>query len=129
MANSVFQNVMIVLGEVSRSDLNITQEKISNRFEDADNKHDLLLNFGDAVYKLSLPMVNYFNDLINGAIASNNNPALSHGIAQLDALLLEQFGEEKPECEEDCELTVIISTTNGQKIERFSFDGSRLNIQ
>lgn len=127
--DDVFQNVMIVLGEVSRSDLNITQEKISNRFEDADNKHDLLLNFGDAVYKLSLPMVNYFNDLINGAIASNNNPALSHGIAQLDALLLEQFGEEKPECEEDCELTVIISTTNGQKIERFSFDGSRLNIQ
>jgi hypothetical protein len=73
-------------------------------------------------------MINYFNDLINGAIASHNNPALSHGIAQLDAILLERYGEVKPECEEDCELTVIINTTKGQEIERFSFDGNRLSI-
>ena len=73
-------------------------------------------------------MINYFNNLIHGAIASNNNPALSHGIAQLDALLLEQYGEYKPECEEDCELTVIINTTRGQEIERFAFDGNRLSI-
>jgi hypothetical protein len=126
--DEVFQNVMIVLGEVNRSDLSVIQLKATSKFEDVENKHEVVLRMEDKDFKLTLPMINYFNDLIDGAIASNNNPALSHGIAQLDALLLTQFGEEKPECEEDCELTVIINTTRGQEIERFSFDGNRLSI-
>lgn len=126
--DEVFQNVMIVLGEVNRSDLSVIQLKATSKFEDVENKHEVVLRMEDKDFKLTLPMINYFNDLIDGAIASNNNPALSHGIAQLDALLLAQFGEEKPECEEDCELTVIINTTRGQEIERFSFDGNRLSI-
>ena len=126
--DDIFQNVMIVLGEVNRSDLSVIQDKTSSKFEDVDNKHEVILRMAGKDFKLTLPMINYFNDLVNGAIASNNNPALSHGIAQLDALLLAQFGEEKPECEEDCELTVLINTTRGQEIERFSFDGNRLSI-
>ena len=126
--DDVFQNVMIVLGEVNRSDLSVIQTKVSNNFEDVDNKHELYLRMDGKDFRLTLPMINYFNNLIHGAIASNNNPALSHGIAQLDALLLEQYGECKPECEEDCELTVIINTTRGQEIERFAFDGNRLSI-
>lgn len=126
--DDVFQNVMIVLGEVSRSDLAVVQVKASSKFEDVDSKHELVLMLDGKPFRLTLPMIDYFNNLINGAIASNNNPALSHGIAQLDAILLEQYGEGKPECEEDCELTVIINTTRGQEIERFSFDGNRLSI-
>lgn len=126
--DDVFQNVMIVLGEVSRSDLSVVQIKASSKFEDVDSKHELFLRMDGKDFRLTFPMINYFNNLINGAISSNNNPALSHGIAQLDALLLEQYGEGKPECEEDCELTVIINTTRGQEIERFSFDGNRLSI-
>ena len=126
--DDVFQNVMIVLGEVNRSDLSVIQIKVNSKFEDVDNKHELYLRMDGKDFRLTLPMINYFNNLIHGAIASNNNPALSHGIAQLDALLLEQYGEYKPECEEDCELTVIINTTRGQEIERFAFDGNRLSI-
>lgn len=126
--DDVFQNVMIVLGEVNRSDLSVIQTKVSSNFEDVDNKHELYLRMDGKDFRLTLPMINYFNNLIHGAIASNNNPALSHGIAQLDALLLEQYGECKPECEEDCELTVIINTARGQEIERFAFDGNRLSI-
>lgn len=127
--DDVFQNVMIVLGELSRSDLSVIQKKSNNRFEDTEDKHTLYLKMGAKTFRLSLPMITYFNNLIAGAIASNNNPALTHGISQLDALLLEEYGEDKPECEEDCELTVIINTTYGQQVERFSFDGNRLNIQ
>lgn len=125
----VFQNVMIVLGEVGKSDLKVIQERSTNQFEDVDNKFDLYLKLGDKKFKLSLPMITYFNNLIDGAISSNNNPALTHGIAQLDALLLEQFGEEPPETEEDCELTVIINTAKGQEIERFAFENKKLSIQ
>ena len=124
--DDVFQNVMIVLGELGRSDLSVVQVKATSKFEDVDNKYELALMMKGKPFRLTLPMVNYFANLINGAIASNNNPALSHGIAQLDAILLECYGEGKPDCEEDCELTVIINTTRGQEIERFSFDGNRL---
>ena len=127
--DDVFQNVMIVLGEVSRTDLSVVQQKSNSRFEDTDDKHDLYLKLGEKKFRLTLPMITYFSNLIDGAIASNNNPALTHGIAQLDALLLEEYGEEKPECEEDCELTVIINTTRGQEVETFSFDGNRLSVQ
>ena len=127
--DDVFQNVMIVLGEVSRTDLSVIQQKSNSRFEDTDDKHDLYLKLGEKKFRLTLPMITYFSNLIDGAIASNNNPALTHGIAQLDALLLEEYGEEKPECEEDCELTVIINTTRGQEVETFSFDGNRLSVQ
>lgn len=126
--DDVFQNVMIVLGEVNRFDLNVIQPAIDNNFEDVEDKHELYLQMKDIKFHLTYPMINYFNDLINGAINSNNNPALSHGISQLDTLLFDRFSEQKPECEEDCELTVMINTTKGQEIERFSFDGNRLEI-
>lgn len=127
--DDVFQNVMIVLGEVGKSDLKVIQEKATNQFEDVESKYDLYLKLEGKKFRLSLPMITYFNDLINGAISSNNNPALTHGIAKLDALLLDQFGDDTPESEEDCELTVIINTVNGQEIGRFAFDNRRLSIQ
>ena len=72
-------------------------------------------------------MINYFSSLIDGAIASDNNPALSHGIAKLDALLLEKFRSKNPESPEDCELSVLINTERGQETRRFEFDGNRLD--
>lgn len=125
--DDVFQNVMIVLGEVNKGDLEVVQTVAVSRFEDVDGKYDLYLKLGQKRFKLSLPMITYFNNLINGAISSNNNPALTHGIAQLDALLLEQYGGKPPKSEEDCELTVIINTTHGQDVERFSFENNRLS--
>lgn len=127
--DDVFQSVMIVLGQVGKSDLTVLQERVQNRFEDADEKYSLVLRLDGKDFPLSLPMIAYFNDLINGAISSNNNPALTHGIAQLDALLLEQFGEKPSGTEEDYELAVLINTSRGQEIKYFSIDGKRLTIQ
>lgn len=127
--DDVFQNVMIVLGKVEKSDLKVIQDKVMNQFEDVESKYDLYLKFKEKKFRLSLPMITYFNNLINGAISSNNNPALTHGIAKLDTLLLEVFGEDTPESEDDCELTVIINTVNGQELEHFAFDSTRLSIQ
>ena len=73
-------------------------------------------------------MVNYFSNLIAGSIASNNNPALTHGIATLDTILLEEFGEPAPDNIDDCELQVIINTTSGQETERFAFEDKQLTI-
>ena len=126
--NSVFQNVMLVLGRLSKSELNIIQKPVSNIFEDTESKQELYLEVHSQRFLLTLPMLTYFDDLVKGSISSNNNPALTHGIAKLETLLLEEFGDERPESEDDCELTLLINTTNGQKISRFAFDGNKLSI-
>lgn len=126
--NGVFQNVMLVLGTVSKNDLVISQNAISNKFEDSEGKQVLTVKIKDENFVLSLPMLTYFEKLIHGAISSNINPALTHGIAKLDTLLLEKFGDESPESEEDCELRVLINTPNGQEIRYFAFDGNHLSI-
>lgn len=126
--DSVFQNVMLVLGTVSKNDLVIQQKSPQSRFEDAQSKQVLIAKIKDEEFVLTLPMLTYFEKLVQGSISSNSNPALTHGIAKLDTLLLEKFGDELPESEDDCELRVLINTTNGQEIRCFAFDGKSLSI-
>ena len=124
----VFQNVLLVLGKVGKSNLEIKQRPAQSKLEDVSDKQTVYLKLNDKEFPLSLPMVNYFSDLIAGSIASNNNPALTHGIATLEAILLEEFGMVPPDDMEDCELQVIINTTRGQETERFAFEGKKLTI-
>lgn len=126
--DSVFQNVMLVLGTVSKNDLEIQQKPLQNRFEDTQSKQVLIVKIKDEDFVLTLPMLTYFEKLVQGLISSNSNPALTHGIATLDTLLLEKFGDELPESEDDCELRVLINTANGQEIRCFAFDGKKLSI-
>lgn len=126
--DDVFQNVMLVLGMVSKNDLEIVQVPNSNSFEDNTEKQTIYLKLKKDLFKITLPMVNYFQSLIAGSISSNNNPALTHGIATLDALLLDNYGDGIPDSEEDCELRVIINTTSGQEFETLSFADNRLNM-
>ena len=130
--DDVFQSVMVVLGEVDRAKLSVIQRSVTSKLEDIEDKQGAFLKLSGehtAEFPLSLPLITYFTNLLAGSISSNNNPALTHGIAQLDAKLLEAFREDDPECEEDCELKVVINTTNGQIIETFSFDGTHLYIE
>ncbi len=126
--DDVFQNVMLVLGEVNKNDLEVIQIPIENSFEDNKEKQLIYLKLKNDRFKLTLPMINYFQNLIDGSIASNNNPALTHGISMLDALLLDNFGDKFPASEEDCEIRVIINTTSGQEFENFSFSDNRLIV-
>ncbi len=124
----VFQNVLLVLGKVSKSKIEVRQKPVQSNFEDHDGKQAVYIKLNDREFPLSLPMVNYFSNLIAGSVASNINPALTHGIAALDTMLLEEFGDALPESMEDCELQVIINTTRGLETERFAFEDRRLTI-
>lgn len=126
--DDVFQNVMLVLGRVNKKDLEVIQIPVNNLFEDIDNRQQIALKIQNESFPLSLPMISYFQNLIEGSVSSNYNPALTHGIAKLDAVLLEQFGDEMPENVDDCEIQVIINTTNGQIYERMSLDNGNLNV-
>lgn len=126
--NSVFQNVMLVLGTVPKNNLVIVQKPVLSIFEDTDSKQELYLQLNKQEFLLALPMLTYFGDLVQGSISSNSNPALTHGIAKLDTLLLDEFGDEIPDSEDDCELKLLINTTSGQVIRNFAFDGNKLSI-
>lgn len=122
--DEVYQSVLLVLGEVNKSDIKIVTRKVCNELEDADEKYDLYIQLKETVFKLTLPMLNYFNNLIAGSVSSNSNPTLSHGISTLDTMLLEQFGKSGDECE----ISVIVNTAHGQTIKRFDFVGNYLYI-
>lgn len=126
--NSVFQNVMLVLGTLSKNDLNIIQKPVLSIYEDTESKQELYLKVKQQQFLLTLPVLTYFDELVQGSISSNSNPALTHGIAKLDTMLLDEFGDEIPESEDDCELKLLINTTNGQSIRHYAFDGSKLII-
>ena len=79
-------------------------------------------------FLLSLPMINYFSLLIDGVISSNENPALTHNIAALDTLLLDEFGYGKSEDGESLEWKVIVNTARGQEIRSFAIDRQQRNI-
>lgn len=125
--DEVYQSVLLVLGIVSKSEIKVITQKVNNDLEDADQKYELFIQLKESLFKLSLPMLNYFNDLIDGAVSSNSNPALSHGITALDTLLLDKFGD-KNLGGDDCELSVIVNTTTGQKIKQFDFNDNYLHI-
>lgn len=126
--SSVFQNVMLVLGSLSKNDLNIVQKQVISHFEDTESKQELYLIVNGQQFMLTLPMLSYFEDLVQGSISSNSNPSLTHGIAKLDTLLLDEFSGDLPESEDDCELKLLINTTEGQELRYFAFDGNKLSI-
>ena len=127
--DEVYQSVLLMLGKVHKSDIRVVAEKISSDLEDEDDKYNIFIQLGDERFRLSLAMLNYFNNLIDGAVTSNNNPALSHGIASLDTLLLKKYGEAKSSQEDDYEISIIVNTTKGQKIKKFDFVGRNLYLE
>ena len=126
--DDIFQNVMLVLGSLSKQKIKIKQIAVDSSFEDSTSKYMLSLEIGSKDYRISLPMITYFSSLAEGSISSNNNPSLTHGIATIDTALLEEYGDEKPERAEDCELTLLINTTNGPTIKRITFDSDSISI-
>lgn len=126
--DEIYQSVLLVLGEISKSEIKIVTKRIVNQLEDAEEKYDIFIQIKDALFKLSFPMINYFNELMDGAVTSNSNPALTHGIAALDALLLEQCDNSSMNSGDDCEIAVIVNTTHGQKIKRYLFSENRLYL-
>lgn len=88
--DNVYQKVMITNGKLKKEDLQIEVIPSNNVFEDNKNKNNIVLSIcGIKKYKLSLPLVIYFEKIAEGSISTAANPALTHGISNLKAQLLE----------------------------------------
>ena len=82
----ISQSVRLIAGTLNVGDLEIKKEPDSDMNK---GKNNLYLNIKRTQqYRLTLPMLNHFEELRNGVIATNIDPQLSHGIETLKATLL-----------------------------------------
>ncbi len=108
-----FQNVFLEIGRVRPKDIEVVQETINNEFDDIEYKNELFIELEadkDARFLLTLPILNYFKSISDGAIVTSVNPILGHGIARLNAMLLEKFNIDEEL--EDNEFRLIINTSS-----------------
>ena len=63
---------------------------VGNTFEESISRCDIYLRICDKKnYRLSLPLLIYFQQIADGSISTSANPSLTHGISNLKAILLE----------------------------------------
>lgn len=100
----VAQSVQLVVGEINTSDIEITAEPDSKMNS---SKMNMILSLcKKEKISLSLPMINYFEELKNGVISTNIDPQLSHGIEGLKSQLLKVVSMS----DEELELIVLSNT-------------------
>ncbi|MFI3254043.1 MAG: hypothetical protein R3Y63_06850 [Eubacteriales bacterium] len=123
-----YQNVMLILGEVDRHQLEVVQIPLSSRYSDNDTRQQLVLRFENTDFPLNYPLIAYFYQLTQGAIFCDNNPSLTHGIASLDAKLMEVFGKRQEGKKEDSTINVFYQTRNGHETMPLSLESDQLTF-
>lgn len=121
-----FQSVMLVLGEIEKRHLEVKQIPLPQVFEDTEGRQQLVLQVKEKIFPLTYPLVSYFSRLNLGDISCDNNPSLTHGIAALDALLMEQYAFEQDG--ENGEIVLFYRTTKGQEKRHFYFENGMLTL-
>lgn len=118
--SGIRQSVQLVIGNLSSQDIEI-EPKIDSEMNR--KKHNVVLRVGEKVeIFLSLPMLDYFEELRNGVIATNVDPVLSHGIENLKAQLSKIVSSEEDKLE------MIVMTNQGYKNICAEIDGEKLTF-
>lgn len=87
-SSGLTQSVQLVLDELKTGKFSLMTEKVSD-FDDSSSRYRLILHVkGKRVAEITLPMLNYFYEISQGAIATNVDPLLSHGIDSIKAQLI-----------------------------------------
>lgn len=108
------QNVQLITGSISARRMNLVHQKTRDSvFDEEHQRYELRLKVEKVVLNtnISLPMLNYFEELRNGIIATNIDPQLSHGVESLKAQLAKECNDE----EDDEQFEMIILKNDGVK--------------
>lgn len=110
--DGAFQSVLLLLAKAHEKDLEVKQISRNVEIEDIEKSYILKLNIkGNDEFKLTLPLMMYFNSVVNGEINTEINPSLSHGLAELNAKLIKNFRQDNDEGV----LSLIVNTNNGAR--------------
>lgn len=91
------QNVQLVTGSIPTRKISLVQNKTKDSVYDEDHVHyelKLKVDKEELDCVISLPMLDYFEELRNGIITTNIDPQLSHGVESLKAQLAKEFNDE-----------------------------------
>ena len=84
--NEQTSNVQLLSGFISISNVSLICEQIET--VDGTKRYRLVLKTDKLSYPISLPLLNYFNEIYHGVIMTDIDPMLSNGIDSLKAELL-----------------------------------------
>ena len=104
------QNVQLVTGSIQTRKMNLIAKATKDSVFDEDHKrYELRLKVDRQPLRsvISLPMLNYFEELRNGIISTNIDPQLSHGVESLKAQIAQECNDA-----EDGPIEMIILQNN-----------------
>lgn len=110
--SGIAQNVQLKTGEIHKKKISIIKEETKDSVFNKNNKrYHLLLKIDKNVLanKLTLPLINYFEELKNGIISTNVDPQLTHGIESLKAVISRDYSE----IDDTSTLDIVILKNNG----------------
>ena len=91
------QNVQLVTGSIPTRKITLVRKVTKDsKFDDSQKHYDLRLKVDkeELDSTISLPMLDYFEELRNGIISTNIDPQLSHGVESLKAQLANEYNDD-----------------------------------
>lgn len=111
--SGITQNVQLITGTIPVRKLHVEQMKTKDSvFNKGRDRYELKLKIDKKVLgtALTLPMLDYFEELKNGVIATNIDPQLSHGVERLKTQISEMLKDD--EDENTVEIVVLKNSGN-----------------
>ena len=111
--SGITQNVQLITGELYTKNIKIVQRETKDSLFDGGQKRYSLrldVNRKELNSEITLPLLNFFEELKNGIISTDVDPQLSHGIESLKAELSELMSDD-----DDDTFDMIILRHNGAK--------------
>lgn len=88
--NQQISNVQLKVGDIRKEDISFETVKISDI--NGAVLYQICMCTDRNQFRLSLPLLNYFQEIVDGIIVTDIDPLLSNGIDSLKAQLLAEFG-------------------------------------
>lgn len=118
------QNVQLVTGTIPTRKMKLSQQETKDSIfdEDGPKRYELKLKVEKQTLDcvISLPMLNFFEELRNGVIPTNIDPQLSHGLEGLKAQLAKRYTDE-----DDGVIEIIILRNNDSVDYRLEITNDR----
>lgn len=121
--SGIAQNVQLITGTLMKNSIKIrTKETRDSSFNNNKKRNILLLEVNKTKLEneITLPLLNYFEELKNGIISTNVDPQLSHGIESLKAELTRIVDDDNETFE------MIILRNNGAKPVELEITDNRI---
>ncbi|ETJ18436.1 hypothetical protein Q604_UNBC18632G0007 [human gut metagenome] len=110
--SGISQNVQLVTGSIFTRKLKVIQKETrDSMFNKNKKRYVLMLEIDRKIIdcELSLPMLDYFEELKNGIISTNIDPQLSHGMESLKSQISKEFDDSD---DDSIEIIILKNTEN-----------------